>query len=40
MAKVNLLLKSSSVTLQKAVFLRFMVIHIRKPENEDTTFRE
>ena len=40
MAKVNLLLKPSSVTSQKAVFLGFMVIHTRKPENEGTTFRE
>ena len=40
MAKVNLLFKPNWVICQKATFLNFMAMRIRKPENEDTWFRE
>ena len=39
MAKVNFLNQESHLC-QKDTFLNFMVIHIRKPENEGTLFRE
>ena len=39
MAKVNFLNQESHLC-QKDTFLSFMVIHIRKPENEGTLFRE
>ena len=39
MAKVNFLTKLSHLC-QKATLLNFMVMQIRKPENEGTLFRE
>ena len=40
MAKVTLLCKPSWVICQKATFLNFKVMYIRKPENEGTLFRK
>ena len=40
MTKVNVLFKPSRVVCKKATFLNFMVMHIRKSENEGTLFRE
>ena len=40
MATVDLLFKRSLVICQKALFLKFMVMHLRKQENEGTSFRE
>ena len=39
-AKVTLLFNPSWVICQKAKFLDSMVMHIRKPENEDISFKE
>ena len=40
MDKVNLLFKLFKIICQKVTFLNFMVKHVKKTENEGTSFRE